>query len=129
MKPGLTILNLASTLVLAACSGGDGSVSPAGESPANSTPAAVDEVNQTLFAFASYHAVPNRIRRLRAKAAEQGHDPNVWFRNAEVVVSNEVGRQPVEYVRNIFKYNTAYSLLSEQNRAKQQVISAAHARS
>jgi len=90
---------------------------------------AIDEVNKTLFAFASYNAGPNRIRRLRAKAAEQGFDPNVWFRNVEVVVSNEVGRQPVEYVRNIFKYYTAYSLLSEQNRAKQQVIAEAQAES
>ena len=89
----------------------------------------IDEVNRTLFAFASYNAGPNRIRRLRAKAAEQGHDPNVWFRNVEVVVSNEVGRQPVEYVRNIFKYYTAYSLLSEQNRVKQQVIAKAQTES
>ena len=88
---------------------------------------AIDEVNKTLFAFASYNAGPNRLRRLRAKAAEQGHDPNVWFRNVEVVVANEVGRQPVEYVRNTFKYYTAYSLLSEQNQAKQRVIAEARA--
>ncbi len=83
---------------------------------------AIDEVNRTLFAFASYNAGPNRIRRLRAKAAGQGFDPNIWFRNVEVVVSNEVGLQPVEYVRNIFKYYTAYSLLSEQGQIKDKVI-------
>ena len=85
----------------------------------------IDEVNRTLFAFASYNAGPNRIRRLRAKAAEQGYDPNVWFRNVEVVVANDVGRQPVEYVRNIFKYYTAYALLSEQGKIKEEVISEA----
>jgi membrane-bound lytic murein transglycosylase MltF len=76
---------------------------------------AINEVNRTLFAFASYNAGPNRIRRLRAKAAESGYDPNVWFRNVEVVVANEVGREPVRYVSNIFKYYTVYSLLTEQD--------------
>jgi len=74
----------------------------------------IDDVNRTLFAFASYNAGPNRIRRLRAKAAESGYDPNQWFRNVEVVVANEVGREPVRYVSNIFKYYTVYSLLMEQ---------------
>jgi membrane-bound lytic murein transglycosylase MltF len=83
---------------------------------------AIDEINRTLFAFASYNAGPNRIRRLRAKAAEQGYDPNIWFRNVEIVVSNEVGLQPVEYVRNIFKYYTAYALLTEQGQIKDKVI-------
>jgi membrane-bound lytic murein transglycosylase MltF len=81
----------------------------------------IDEVNRTLFAFASYNAGPNRIRRLRATAAERGYDPNVWFRNVEVVVANEVGREPVQYVRNIFKYYTAYSLIFEQDEIKQRV--------
>lgn len=81
----------------------------------------IDEVNRTLFAFASYNAGPNRIRRLRGVAAERGLDPNRWFRNVEVVVANEVGREPVQYVRNIFKYYTAYSLLADQDRIKQRV--------
>ncbi len=81
----------------------------------------IDEVNRTLFAFASYNAGPNRIRRLRATAADRGYDPNVWFRNVEVVVANEVGREPVQYVRNIFKYYTAYSLIFEQDEIKQRV--------
>jgi len=82
---------------------------------------AINEVNKTLFAFASYNAGPNRIRRIRAKAAESGYDPNVWFHNVEVMVANDVGREPVQYVRNIFKYYTAYQLLSEQNAIRQEV--------
>ena len=82
---------------------------------------AIDEVNKTLFAFASYNAGPNRIRRIRAKATEFGYDPNIWFRNVEVVVANDVGREPVLYVRNIFKYYTAYKLLSDQNEIRQEV--------
>jgi len=81
----------------------------------------IDEVNRTLFAFASYNAGPNRIRRLRAKAAESGYDPNQWFRNVEVVVANEVGREPVRYVSNIFKYYTVYSLLTEQDEIRRRL--------
>ena len=87
----------------------------------------IDEVNRTLFAFASYNAGPNRIRRLRAKAAEIGYDPNQWFRNVEVVVANEVGREPVQYVSNIFKYYTVYSLLMEQYEMRQRLKAEAKA--
>ena len=83
---------------------------------------AIDELNRTLFAFASYNAGPNRIKRLRGVAAERGYDPNVWFRNVEVVVANEVGREPVKYVRNIFKYYTAYGLLTDQGEIKKKVM-------
>jgi membrane-bound lytic murein transglycosylase MltF len=81
----------------------------------------IDDVNRTLFAFASYNAGPNRIRRLRAKAAESGYDPNQWFRNVEVVVANEVGREPVTYVSNIFKYYTVYSLVVEQDQIRRRL--------
>jgi membrane-bound lytic murein transglycosylase MltF len=87
----------------------------------------IDEVNRTLFAFASYNAGPNRIRRLRTTAAESGYDPNQWFRNVEVVVANEVGREPVRYVSNIFKYNTVYSLLMEQREIRQRLKAEAEA--
>lgn len=84
---------------------------------------AVDELNRSLFAFASYNAGPSRIKSLRAKAAARGYDPNVWFLSVEVVVADEVGREPVQYVRNIFKYYTAYSLLSEQDEIRQLLMS------
>ncbi len=84
---------------------------------------AIDELNRSLFAFASYNAGPSRIKSLRAKAAARGYDPNVWFLSVEVVVADEVGREPVQYVRNIFKYYTAYSLLSEQDEIRQLLMS------
>lgn len=74
----------------------------------------MDELNRHLFAFASYNAGPNRIARLRQLAAERGFDPNVWFQNVEVVVGREVGREPVQYVSNIFKYYVAYKLSLDQ---------------
>ena len=70
-----------------------------------------DEMNKTLFAFASYNAGPNRIAKLRGVAEQRGLDPNVWFDNVEIVVSEKVGRETTTYVRNILKYWVAYRLL------------------
>ena len=74
---------------------------------------AIDPLNQHLFAFASYNAGPNRIARLRQEAAAAGLDPNVWFNNVELVVARRVGREPVQYVGNIYKYYVAYKMLTE----------------
>jgi len=63
-----------------------------------------------MFAFAAYNAGPARIRKLRAKAAEQGYDPNVWFDNVEVMAAKDIGRETVQYVSNILKYYIAYKL-------------------
>jgi membrane-bound lytic murein transglycosylase MltF len=79
--------------------------------------AQVDATNTALFAFASYNAGPNRIRRLRAKAAGRGLDPNVWFRNVEIIAAEEIGRETVDYVSNIYKYYAAYKLLIEREEA------------
>ncbi len=70
----------------------------------------VDQFNQTMFAFAAYNAGPARVRKLRAKAAEQGYDPNVWFDNVEVMAAKDIGRETVQYVANILKYYIAYRL-------------------
>ncbi len=70
-------------------------------------------LNRMMFAFASYNAGPNRIQRLRIETAGLGLDPNVWFGNVELVVADRVGREPVQYVRNILKYYVAYSLIDE----------------
>ncbi|WP_340115896.1 lytic transglycosylase F [Pelagibius sp. 7325] len=71
-------------------------------------PDELDALNRGLFALASYNAGPNRIAKLREKAAAQGYDPNRWFHNVEYVVAKDVGREPVRYVSNIFKYYIAY---------------------
>jgi membrane-bound lytic murein transglycosylase MltF len=70
----------------------------------------IDFANRHLFAFASYNAGPNRIARLRKEAAARGLDPNKWFNNVELVVAEDVGREPVQYVSNIYKYYIAYKL-------------------
>ena len=69
-----------------------------------------DELNRHLFAFAAYNAGPARIQQLRTSATKQGLDPNEWFDNVEIVAGKNVGREPVDYVRNILKYWVAYRL-------------------
>ncbi len=74
---------------------------------------AMTELDKTLFSFAAYNAGPARITRLRNRAAKQGLDPNIWFDNVEVIAAKRVGREPVQYVSNIYKYWIAYRLSRE----------------
>lgn len=74
---------------------------------------ALDPFERALFTFAGYNAGPNRINRLREDAAARGLDPNRWFNNVELVVASSVGREPVDYVGNIYKYYAAYKLALE----------------
>ncbi len=69
----------------------------------------IDPTERMLFTMAGYNAGPNRINRLRRVAAARGLDPNVWFNNVELVVAAQVGREPVNYVGNIYRYYIAYS--------------------
>ena len=52
-----------------------------------------------------------------------GLDPNVWRGNVEVVAAREIGRETVTYVANILKYYTAYRLIEERSRDRNQVKS------
>jgi membrane-bound lytic murein transglycosylase MltF len=72
-----------------------------------------DELNRHVFAFAAYNAGPARIQELRTTAAKQGLDPNEWFNNVEIVAGKKVGRETVDYVRNILKYWVAYHFALE----------------
>lgn len=72
-----------------------------------------DEQNRTLFAFAAYNAGPGRMRQMREQARKEGLDPNQWFDNVERVTAARVGQEPVRYVRNIYKYYIAYSLIEQ----------------
>ncbi|HSN73063.1 MAG TPA: transglycosylase SLT domain-containing protein, partial [Steroidobacteraceae bacterium] len=75
---------------------------------------AIDRLNRAFFVFAAYNAGPSRIARLREETARQGLDPNRWFGNVETVVAKQVGREPVQYVSNIYKYYLAYRMLAAQ---------------
>jgi membrane-bound lytic murein transglycosylase MltF len=71
------------------------------------------EQDRNLFAFASYNAGPTRIARMRGIALRQGLDPNRWFNHVEIAAGENIGEEPVRYVRNIYKYYTAYRLQTE----------------
>ncbi len=77
-----------------------------------------DPLTQQLFAVASYNAGPSRIAQMRTLAAEEGLDPDVWFDNVELVVARHVGREPVNYVSNVFRSYTAYRLILDLAEAR-----------
>ena len=70
-----------------------------------------DEANRSLFAFAAYNAGPGRIASMRKEAVKRGFDADKWFNNVEIVTAEKVGIETTTYVRNIFKYYTAYKLM------------------
>lgn len=76
-----------------------------------------DQQNRTLFAFASYNAGPGAIARMRPLAVQQGLNPDIWFNNVERVTAAKIGQEPVRYVRNIYKYYVAYTLLEKSSEA------------
>jgi membrane-bound lytic murein transglycosylase MltF len=78
----------------------------------------IDDLNRTLFAFASYNAGPGRVRGLRKATKEAGLDPNVWFNNVELLAAKKIGSETVTYVSNIFKYYVAYKLVQEEEEAR-----------
>jgi len=77
-----------------------------------------DETNRALFAFAAYNAGAGRISQLRKEAAKRGLDPDEWFNNVEQVTAEKVGIETTTYVRNIYKYYTAYKLTLDAQAAQ-----------
>ena len=82
----------------------------------------IDRVNRMLFSFAAYNAGPASIARARKKAAAMGLDPNQWFNHVEVAASKSISREPVVYVRNIYKYYVVYRQLEEMRKEKAKLI-------
>jgi len=81
----------------------------------------MDQLNRTLFSFASYNAGPARVSALRREASQVGLDPNVWFHNVEIVAAERIGRETVHYVSNIYKYYTAYRLINDKRALKEEL--------
>ena len=75
----------------------------------------ITRLNRYLFGFAGYNAGPSRVQRLRRMAADAGLDGNVWFQNVELMAAKEIGRETVQYVRNIYKYYVTYRLLEHHH--------------
>lgn len=77
--------------------------------------AAADKV---FFSFAAYNAGPGGVAKARKKAKAMGLNPDVWFDNVEIAAGRTLGREPVQYVRNIFKYYVAYSQVMAGNEGR-----------
>ena len=77
----------------------------------------ISPLDQVLFSLAAYNAGPGAISRARNRAEKLGLDRNVWFGHVEVAAAAAISREPVIYVRNIYKYYVAYKLL-EARRAE-----------
>jgi membrane-bound lytic murein transglycosylase MltF len=71
----------------------------------------IDPFNAMLMSLAAYNMGPGRMNGIRKKASEQGINPNEWFGQVELMVAREVGREPVQYVSNIYKYYTSFRSL------------------
>jgi len=78
------------------------------------------DLDRTLFTFASYKAGAEKIASMRQEAAKRGLDPNQWFNNVEQVTAEKLGMATTAYVRNIYKYDTAYKLIAESQKTAAQ---------
>jgi membrane-bound lytic murein transglycosylase MltF len=71
----------------------------------------MDSLNMHLFALAAYNAGPGNVRKLRREAREKGMNANEWFNSVEILAARHIGREPVQYVSNIYRYYTCYLAL------------------
>lgn len=83
---------------------------------------AIAPLDQGLFAFAAYNAGARSIARARRKAVKMGLDPNRWFGHVEVAAARTISREPVIYVRNIYKYYIAYQRIAAMEEAKRAAV-------
>jgi membrane-bound lytic murein transglycosylase MltF len=72
---------------------------------------AIAPSERALFALAAYNAGPGNIEKARRQAEALGLDPNRWFDHVELATARTVGRGPVTYVRDVYKYYVTYRRL------------------
>ena len=85
----------------------------------------ITPLNQALLALGAYNAGPSRMISLRRKAAEQGYDPNVWFDNVELIAAQDIGRETVQYVANVYRYYLTYRMVAMQELVRKEAREAA----
>ena len=85
---------------------------------------AIDPVDQVLLSFGAYNAGPGNIHKARRRAVRMGLDPNKWFDNVEIAAGRVISRQPVDYVRNIYKYYVAYQYMENLKAQRKEALEA-----
>ena len=85
----------------------------------------ITELNRWLLSLAAYNAGPARVASMRREAAADGHDPNVWFDNVELVAAEDIGRETVQYVANIYRYYLTYRMVAMQELVREEAREAA----
>ena len=83
----------------------------------------IDSLNRQLLSLAAYNAGPARIKRLQQVAADQGLDETLWFRNVELAVARDIGRETVQYVSNVYKYYVTYRELARWPQVRRSIAS------
>ncbi|WP_425509203.1 transglycosylase SLT domain-containing protein [Vibrio ziniensis] len=84
----------------------------------------ISEDDQVYFALAAYNAGPANISRMRRLAKKHGFNPNIWFKNVEVITRRNIGAEPVNYVANISRYFVVYKQLEQLKQAKEESLAA-----
>src|SRR3546814_19262714 len=75
-------------------------------------------VNSVACRLQAVKAGPGNGAKCRRVAGKMGLDADVWFNNVELAISRAVSREPVIYVRNIYKYYVAYRRIAEHLTAR-----------
>jgi len=65
------------------------------------------------FTLAAYNAGPRRVQSLRSQATKAGLDPDQWFFNVENIAQKKIGRETVDYVANVHKYQITFSAMDK----------------
>jgi membrane-bound lytic murein transglycosylase MltF len=84
--------------------------------------AGIEPLDGVLLSLAAYNAGPHNIVRARKQAASTGFDPNQWFGHVEVAAARTIGREPVTYVCNIYKYYVVYRHLEELRQQREVLL-------
>nr|WP_112403409.1 lytic transglycosylase F [Vibrio diazotrophicus] len=84
----------------------------------------INEDDQVYFALAAYNAGPANINRMRRLAKKHGFNPNVWFKNVEVITRRNISSEPVTYVANVSRYYVVYKQLEQLKQAKEESLTA-----
>lgn len=81
----------------------------------------ISERDRLLFALAAYNAGPKAVQRARKEADRRGLNQDEWFNQVELCILDMIGRETVNYVRQVNKRYVSYALALQTLEARQKV--------